>query len=61
MKGFIPKYLPHRLFPNRVYYIWMDAKLQFVVDPLLILENLLVAYNVDIVVSKHPYNAHTIK
>ena len=38
----------------------MDAKLQLVLDPLLILENLLVTHNVDIVVSKHPYNTHNM-
>lgn len=37
----------------------MDAKLQLVVDPLLILENLLITHNFDIVVSNHPYNTHT--
>lgn len=61
MNGLIPKYLPHRLFPNCVYSIWMDAKLQLVVDPLLILENILIAHNVDIAVSKHPYNTHTME
>jgi hypothetical protein len=52
MNGLIPKYLPHRLFPNCVYSIWTDAKLQLVVDPLLILENLLINHNVDIAMSK---------
>lgn len=61
MNGLIPKYLPHRLFLNCVYSIWMDAKLQLVVDPLLILENLLRTHNVDIAVSKHPYNTHTME
>jgi hypothetical protein len=61
MNGLIPKYLPHRLFPNCVYSIWTDAKLQLVVDPLLILENLLIAHNVDMALSKHPYNTHTME
>eukprot|EP01018_Ginkgo_biloba_P016186 Gb_10234 [translate_table: standard] len=61
MNGLIPKYLPHRLFPNSLYSIWMDAKLQLVVDPFLILEKLLISQNVDIALSKHPYNVHTME
>lgn len=61
MNGLIPKHLPHRLFPNSVYSIWTDAKLQLVVDPLLTLKNLLISHNAEIAMSKHPYNTHTIE
>jgi hypothetical protein len=61
MNSLVPKYLTHRLFPNCVYSVWTDAKLQLVVDPLFILENLLINHNVDIAMSKHPYNTHTME
>lgn len=61
MNSLVPKYLPHRLFPNCVYSIWTDAKLQLVVDPLFILESLLVTHKVNIAMSKHPYNTHTME
>lgn len=34
----IPKLLLHRLFPNVRYSIWIDGKLQLVVDPYQVLE-----------------------
>lgn len=34
----VPKLLLHRLFPNVRYSIWIDGKLQLVVDPYQILE-----------------------
>lgn len=34
----VPKLLLHRLFPNARYSLWVDAKLELVVDPILILE-----------------------
>ncbi|KAH9311276.1 hypothetical protein KI387_026311, partial [Taxus chinensis] len=61
MNGLIPKYLPHRLFPNCMYTIWMDAKIQLAVDPLLMLENLLIKQNAEIALSRHPYNIHTME
>lgn len=36
--GKLPKLLLHRLFPDTQYSIWIDGKLELVVDPLLILE-----------------------
>ncbi|CAA3009833.1 uncharacterized protein LOC111380393 [Olea europaea subsp. europaea] len=36
--GKVPKLLLHRLFPDIRYSIWIDAKLQLVVDPYQILE-----------------------
>lgn len=61
MNGMIPKYLIHRLFPNSKYSIWVDAKMQLVVDPLLLIHSLVVKENVDMAISKHPYFLHTME
>ncbi|KAL6991445.1 Alkaline ceramidase tod1 [Sarracenia purpurea var. burkii] len=61
MNGVIPKHLAHRLFPNSIYSIWIDAKLQLVVDPLLLIHSLVVSGNVDMAVSRHPYFVHTME
>lgn len=36
--GKVPKILTHRLFPQAHYSIWIDGKMELIVDPLLILE-----------------------
>ena len=36
--GKVPKILTHRLFPQAQYSIWIDGKMELIVDPLLILE-----------------------
>jgi len=36
--GKVPKIITHRLFPQAQYSIWIDGKMELVVDPLLILE-----------------------
>ncbi|KAL9267559.1 putative hexosyltransferase MUCI70 [Drosera capensis] len=51
--GKIPKLLLHRLFPNARYSIWMDAKLELVVNPYQILERFLWRQNVSFAISKH--------
>ncbi|CAF2081049.1 probable hexosyltransferase MUCI70 [Brassica napus] len=51
--GKIPKLLLHRLFPNVRYSIWLDAKLQLVVDPYQILERFLWRTNSSIAMSRH--------
>ncbi|KAG8365623.1 hypothetical protein BUALT_Bualt18G0125400 [Buddleja alternifolia] len=61
MNGVIPKYLIHRLFPNSKHSIWIDAKLQMMVDPLLLIHSLVVKENVDMAISKHPYFVHTME
>ncbi|PSS04902.1 Protein of unknown function DUF616 protein [Actinidia chinensis var. chinensis] len=61
MNGVIPKYLVHRLFPNTMYSVWVDAKLQLVVDPLLLIHSLVISENVDMAISKHPYFIHTME
>ncbi|CAI9110103.1 OLC1v1010070C1 [Oldenlandia corymbosa var. corymbosa] len=54
MNGVIFKHLVHRLFPNSKFSIWIDAKLQLVVDPLLLIHSLIVKEDVDMAISKHP-------
>ncbi|KAG6382898.1 hypothetical protein SASPL_157384 [Salvia splendens] len=61
MNGVIPKYLLHRLFPNSKYSIWIDAKLQLVVDPLLLIHSLVIKDGFDMAVSKHPFFLHTME
>ncbi|MED6147475.1 hypothetical protein PIB30_044358 [Stylosanthes scabra] len=61
MNGIIPKYLVHRLFPNSKFSIWVDAKLQLVVDPLLLIHSLVISENVDMAISKHPFYLHTME
>ncbi|KAF6148857.1 hypothetical protein GIB67_014228 [Kingdonia uniflora] len=36
--GKVPKFLPHRIFPNARYSIWIDGKLELIVDPYQILK-----------------------
>ncbi|KAF8413579.1 hypothetical protein HHK36_001570 [Tetracentron sinense] len=61
MNGVIPKYLVHRLFPNSKFSIWLDAKLQLMVDPLLLVYSLVISENVDMAISKHPYYLHAME
>lgn len=39
--GKVPKIITHRLFPQAQYSIWIDGKMELIVDPLLILERYL--------------------
>ncbi|CAL5378101.1 unnamed protein product [Camellia sinensis] len=39
--GKVPKILTHRLFPQAQYSIWIDGKMELIVDPLLMLERYL--------------------
>jgi len=39
----IPKLLLHRMVPNARYSIWLDGKLELVVDPYQILERYIIA------------------
>ncbi|OAY25135.1 hypothetical protein MANES_17G069800v8 [Manihot esculenta] len=61
MNGVIPKYLVHRLFPNSKFSIWIDAKLQLMVDPLLLIHTFVVPKEVDMAISQHPYFIHTME
>ncbi|XP_074565680.1 putative hexosyltransferase MUCI70 isoform X1 [Curcuma longa] len=51
--GKIPKLLLHRLFPNARFSIWIDGKLQLVVDPYQILERFLWRKNQTFAISRH--------
>ncbi|XP_062011364.1 probable hexosyltransferase MUCI70 isoform X1 [Rosa rugosa] len=51
--GKIPKLLLHRLFPNVRYSVWIDGKLQLVVDPYQVLERFLWRQNANFAISKH--------
>ncbi|GKV38327.1 hypothetical protein SLEP1_g46249 [Rubroshorea leprosula] len=51
--GKVPKLLLHRLFPNVHYSIWIDGKLQLVVDPYQILERFLWRQNANFAISRH--------
>ncbi|BAT87301.1 hypothetical protein VIGAN_05065600 [Vigna angularis var. angularis] len=61
MNGVIPKYLLHRLFPNSQFSIWIDAKMQLMVDPLLLIHSLVISDDVDMAISKHPFYVHTME
>ncbi|CAH9141689.1 unnamed protein product [Cuscuta epithymum] len=51
--GKVPKLLLHRLFPNARYSMWIDGKLELVVDPYQILERFLWRKNASFAISKH--------
>ncbi|XP_073052960.1 probable hexosyltransferase MUCI70 isoform X2 [Primulina eburnea] len=53
LNGKIPKLLPHRLFPNARYSIWVDSKSQLRRDPLGVLETLLWRSNYELAISEH--------
>ncbi|CAN1227351.1 Probable hexosyltransferase MUCI70, partial [Linum grandiflorum] len=61
MNGVVPKYLVHRLFPNSKFSIWVDAKMQLMVDPLLLIQALVVARDVDVAISRHPFFVNTME
>lgn len=43
--GKVPKIITHRLFPEAQYSIWIDGKMELMVDPLLMLER----YQIDFI------------
>ncbi|CAK9138229.1 unnamed protein product [Ilex paraguariensis] len=51
--GQVPKLLLHRLFPNVRFSLWIDGKLQLVVDPYQILERFLWRQNATFAISRH--------
>ncbi|XWS18396.1 hypothetical protein CRYUN_Cryun32bG0040000 [Craigia yunnanensis] len=51
--GKIPKLLSHRLFPNARFSLWIDGKLELVVDPYQILERFLWRENATFAISRH--------
>ncbi|KFK31485.1 hypothetical protein AALP_AA6G118300 [Arabis alpina] len=61
MNGVIPKYLIHRLFPRSKFSVWIDAKIQLMIDPLLLIHSMLVVPGADIAISKHPFFVNTME
>ncbi|XP_023520177.1 uncharacterized protein LOC111783478 [Cucurbita pepo subsp. pepo] len=51
--GKIPKLLVHRMFPNARYSLWIDGKLELVVDPYQILARFLWRKNATFAISRH--------
>lgn len=51
--GKVPKLLLHRIFPRARFSIWIDGKLELVVDPYQILERFLWRENVSFAISRH--------
>ncbi len=51
--GKVPKLLLHRLFPNVRFSLWVDGKLELVVDPYKILERFLWRTNDTFAISEH--------
>ncbi|XP_020271681.1 uncharacterized protein LOC109846850 [Asparagus officinalis] len=51
--GKVPKLLLHRLFPNARFSVWIDGKLELVVDPYQLLERFLWRNNATLAISKH--------
>lgn len=50
----IPKHLTHRLFPLAEFSVWVDTKLQLKVDPLLLIDQLLLKTGADFAVAQNP-------
>lgn len=51
--GKVPKLLLHRIFPNSRFSLWVDGKLELVVDPYQILERFLWRKNATFAISRH--------
>ncbi|KAJ9182897.1 hypothetical protein P3X46_006841 [Hevea brasiliensis] len=51
--GKVPKLLLHRILPNVRYSIWIDGKLQLVVDPYQVIERFLWSQNANFAISRH--------
>ncbi|XP_021903774.1 uncharacterized protein LOC110819008 [Carica papaya] len=57
--GKVPKILTHRLFPETQYSIWIDGKMELIVDPLLILERYLWREKNTFAIAQHKHH-HSI-
>ncbi|KAL9671698.1 hypothetical protein QQ045_009268 [Rhodiola kirilowii] len=57
--GKVPKILTHRLFPQTQYSIWIDGKMELIVDPLLMLERYLWRGKHSFAVAQHKHH-HSI-
>lgn len=57
--GKVPKLLTHRLFPQAEYSIWIDGKMELLVDPLLILERYLWRDSHQFAIACHKHHVST--
>ncbi|KAK2636232.1 hypothetical protein Ddye_031024 [Dipteronia dyeriana] len=57
--GKVPKFLAHRLYPSSWYSIWIDSKVQLLVDPMLIIEYVLWRNRSEYAISNH-YVRHCV-
>ncbi|CAO2815649.1 unnamed protein product [Amaranthus hypochondriacus] len=54
--GKVPKILVHRMFPEAQYSIWIDGKMELIVDPLLMLERYLWRGKNTYAISQHKHH-----
>eukprot|EP00250_Pteridium_aquilinum_P004471 c14674_g1_i1 orf=78-1463(-) len=54
--GKVPKLLTHRLFPKAEYSIWIDGKMELLVDPFLILERYLWREGNQFAIARHKHH-----
>ncbi|XP_020243621.1 uncharacterized protein LOC109821869 isoform X2 [Asparagus officinalis] len=54
--GKVPKIITHRLFPQARYSIWIDGKMELIVDPLLILERYLWRGKYTFAIAQHKHH-----
>ncbi|KAL3843339.1 hypothetical protein ACJIZ3_000742 [Penstemon smallii] len=54
--GKVPKILTHRLFPQAQYSIWIDGKMELIVDPLLLLERYLWRGKYTFAIAQHKHH-----
>lgn len=54
--GKVPKLLTHRLFPEAEYSIWIDGKMELLIDPLLILERYLWREGHKFAIARHKHH-----
>ncbi|XP_051149215.1 probable hexosyltransferase MUCI70 [Andrographis paniculata] len=54
--GKVPKILMHRLFPQAQYSIWIDGKMELIVDPLLLLERYLWRGKYTFAIAQHKHH-----
>ncbi|XP_076942937.1 putative hexosyltransferase MUCI70 isoform X3 [Bidens hawaiensis] len=54
--GKVPKILTHRLFPHALYSIWIDGKMELIVDPLLMLERYLWRGKYTFAIAQHKHH-----
>ncbi|KAJ7153396.1 hypothetical protein O6H91_Y549100 [Diphasiastrum complanatum] len=54
--GKVPKLLTHRIFPEAQYSIWIDGKMELVIDPLLLLERYLWRGGHSFAIARHKHH-----